>query len=273
MSKSSSRIERIWAGTKHGRTLVQLLFLGLTVWVSYQVLTGVRGATVEKYCPFGGVETLLPWLQQKGTLCSLSTINISILIGVVLLTLLCKRVFCSHVCPMGTVLEWTGALSRKWIVRSWRLPRALDRALTWLKYPILVLIIALTAKYEELIFRDFDPYFVLFTAGKGHGIGTYGVWVTGAVLLAAVVVPLSFCRYLCPMAAVMAPLNRLGLAKVHRHSDSCSSCGACDGSCKWGIPVSEKTRVSSAECSNCLDCVRACPVPGTLELRAGGKRT
>lgn len=267
------RKSSFWERTKHGRTLSQVFFLALTVWASFQVLQGVRGATIEKYCPFGGIETLIPWLRQQGTLCSLSTINISVLLGVVLVTLLFKRAFCSHICPLGTILEWTGALGRTWIVRSWRLPRSLDKALTWLKYPLLVLIVLLTAKYMELVFRDFDPYYVLFTAGKGHGIGTFGVWVLLLVLVGGVLVPLSFCRFLCPMAAVLAPLGRLGFVKIHRDAAQCVACSACDQVCKWGIEVSEGTAVSSAECSNCLDCVRSCDVPGALSLRVGGKNS
>lgn len=262
-----------WIWTKHLRLLSQIVFLLLTVWVMVRMLQGVRGATVEKYCPFGGVETLIPWLGKTGTLCSLSTMNLSILGGVLVMTLLFKRVFCSHVCPMGTVLEWAGRLGRRFVVRSMRVPAGLDSILKWLKYPLLVVILFFTVKVGDLVFRDFDPYYVLFTAAKGHGIGTFGFWVTAAILVAGVLVPLSFCKYLCPLAASLAPFGRLGLVKINRDAGKCTACGACDRACEWGIRVSRTTTaVSSAECSNCQDCVRACPEPDVLTLRLGGKR-
>lgn len=258
--------------TKEGRLLSQLLFLGLTVWVSIRFLRGVRGATVEKYCPFGGVETLVPWLNKEGTICSLSTTNITILIGLLVLTLLFKRVFCSHVCPLGTLLEWAGLIGRRFLVRKRPLPRRADKALKWLKYPLLLLIIVLTVKAGELVFRDFDPYYVLFTAGKGHGIGTYGVWITAAVFALGLILPLSFCKFLCPLAACLAPFGRVGLARVYRDEKRCTGCNKCDEACAWDIEVSKESVVSSAECSNCQDCVRACPEPGTLALRIGRGR-
>jgi polyferredoxin len=264
---------RFFKQTKHLRLLSQFLFLGLTGWVMSEILWGVRGATIEKYCPFGGVETLIPWLKKTGTLCSLSTMNLSILGGVLAMTLLFKRAFCSHVCPMGTVLEWAGRLGRRFVVRSRRVPARVDGILKWIKYPLLAVILYFTVKAGELVFRDFDPYYVLFTAAKGHGIGTYGFWVTAAILIAGILVPLSFCKYLCPLAASLAPFGRVGLVKIHRDAGKCTACGACDRACEWGIQVSKTPKaVSSAECSNCQDCMRACPEPDVLALRLGGKK-
>ncbi len=231
------------------------------------MLSGVSGATVERYCPFGGVETLIPWINKTGTLCSLSTINISILAGVLIITVLLKRVFCSHVCPMGTVLEWTGMVGRKIVIGRKRIPERLDRTLKWLKYPVLILIVFFTVKIGELIFRDFDPYYVLFTAARGHGIQTFGMWVTLGIIVAALLIPLSFCKYLCPLAACLAPVGKLGIVRVSRNADRCTECGACDASCEWGIKVSGLKTVTSAECSNCQDCIRRCPEPDALMLK------
>jgi polyferredoxin len=264
-----SKTRTLWERAKHGRTLSQLLFFGLTAWVGYQMVSGVRGATVEKYCPFGGVETLIPWINKTGTLCSLSTMNISILVGVLVLTLVFKRVFCSHICPMGALLEWTGALGKKLGLAKKRIPPKVDAALKWVKYPLLILILGLTIKTGELIFRGFDPYYVIFTANQGHGIGKAGLWVTGAVLVVGLFSSLAFCKYLCPMGACLAPFSRLGLIRITRNEDSCTSCGNCDKACAWGVKVSTAQVVKSAECSNCQDCLRSCPADGALTLGVG----
>lgn len=266
---SSTLINRLWIRTKEGRILSQLVILALTVWIAIQMISGVRGATVERYCPFGGIETLIPWLNKTGTLCSLSTLNIAMFAGVVVLTVLFKRAFCSHICPMGAILEWTGLLGRKFVIKERRIPRRLDRALTWLKYPLLLLILVLTVKVGELVFRDYDPYYILFTAGRGHGVGIVGIGVTAAIIGAGLFIPLSFCRYLCPMGACLAPVGRFGLLRVSRCEEECTSCGLCDEACEWGITVSESKTVVSEECSNCLDCMRACPVDDALTLNVG----
>lgn len=265
---------------KHGRIFSQALFLCLTISVAYLMLSGVRGASIERYCPFGGVETLIPWLNKTGTLCSLSTINISMLVGVLLITFLYKRVFCSHICPIGTLSEWIATLGHRYIIKGWRVAPRIDHMLKWLKYLMLVLIIWGTVRAGELIFREIDPYYVLFTLGRGHGIaegvigiGGYSLFIILVVFGLNAVVPLAFCKYLCPLAACLNPLSGIGLIHVHRNSDTCIDCRQCDEACEWGIKVSDVANVSSAECSNCQDCVRRCPVPDTLTLRIGRSRS
>jgi ferredoxin len=86
-------------------------------------------------------------------------------------------------------------------------------------------------------------------------------------------VPLAFCKYLCPMAACLNLLSRIGLIRVRRNPDTCIDCRRCDETCQWGITVSDTARLRSAECSNCQDCVRSCPVPHTLTLHIGWNRS
>ncbi len=270
MTRSSkTSFDKYLKRLRYGRTVVQLIFLALTLWIAIRMLLGVRGATIEKYCPFGGVETLIPWLGKTGTLCSLSTTNISVLVGVLLITLLFKRVFCSHICPLGTVMEWAGIAGRKYIIGSRRIPVKLDQALTWLKYPILVVIIIATIRTEELVFRNFDPYYVLFSAGQGHAITAVGVVLTLGILVVGFLIPLFFCKYLCPMGACLAPFGKAGLVRVTRDEQKCTNCGFCDSACEWGIKVSEAKTVNGAECGNCQECIRKCPVKGALFLSVG----
>ena len=254
---------------RHGRVVSQALFLALTLWVAIAMLRGVSGATVERYCPFGGIETLLPWLRNTGTLCSLSTVNISMFFGVLALTLVFRRVFCSHICPMGAVFEWTGIFGRKYMVGKWKMPSLLDRALKWVKYPLLILILFSTWKVGELVFRSYDPYYVLFTAGKGHEVQPWSIALMAVVLVAAAAAPLFFCKYLCPLGACLAPLSKFGATKIRRDAEKCTNCGACEKACEWQVPIVKGEVVRSGECSNCLDCIRACPEEGALSLVIG----
>jgi polyferredoxin len=261
-----------------GRSATQLLFLGLTAWTAYQMMTGVRGATIERYCPFGGIETLLPWIKGTGTLCSLSTLNISMMGGVLIVTLLLKRVFCSHICPVGTILEWMARLGRLLRLEMRPIAYRWDRVLKWLKYPLLIGILYLTIRAQELAFREVDPFYVLFTLGRGHGIadgvlglGMIGVGIVAALFAVGLIVPLLFCRYLCPLAACLTPFSRIGLLRIHRDDQECTSCGLCDKACDWRVKVADVRTVTSGECSNCQECIRSCPVPGALALRIGGR--
>ena len=93
--------------------------------------------------------------------------------------------------------------------------------------------------------------------------------VLGVIILGALVIPMMFCRYLCPMGAVFDPFSRLGVIKIVRNESTCTSCGKCSKACVQDIPVQTVRVVRDRDCTNCLECIDACPEKETLQLRAG----
>ena len=89
--------------------------------------------------------------------------------------------------------------------------------------------------------------------------------LVGLVAL-SVVVPYSWCRYLCPYGALLGALSLLSPLKVTRHAPSCIDCSLCTKACPSRLPVARLARVSSDECFGCLSCVAACPVPRALRV-------
>ena len=80
-----------------------------------------------------------------------------------------------------------------------------------------------------------------------------------------VVVPMIWCRYLCPLGGILWPLSRPGLVRLKRDADTCTDCGLCDRACPQSIDVSTATEVTSGECTLCFECRRICPAQGTLK--------
>lgn len=235
------------------RRIVQFAFLAL-------VLGGVFvwGANAERWCPFGGVEAAYAYLGEGNMLCSLGVSNFYILGGVLLATLLLRRAFCGYVCPIGTLSEWLAAAGRRLKLPALRVEGRLDRALGLLKYAVLALILALTWRAGELIFRGFDPCYALI-GRHGADVTPWTYVAAGAVVVASLAVMLPFCRWLCPLAAVLNPISRFGLARVKRDAASCPGCGRCAEACPMAIPVDRLAQVTAARCLSCLNCVEACP--------------
>ena len=78
----------------------------------------------------------------------------------------------------------------------------------------------------------------------------------------------AWCRYLCPYGGLLGLVSMLSPFKVSRQAEPCIDCGLCDQVCMARLPVSKLERVSSAECTGCLDCIATCPVPDALDVRA-----
>jgi len=72
--------------------------------------------------------------------------------------LLFSKLFCSFLCPLGTITEWLGKFGRKFKV-NFNMPSAADKALRSVKYILAFLVIYKTGTTSELFCKVFDPYF------------------------------------------------------------------------------------------------------------------
>jgi polyferredoxin len=170
------------------------------------------------------------------------------------------------------VQEWIGRAGRKVFGRHLRLPSVPDKSLMLLRYVGLIAIPVLTYTVwqYDLGFRAYDPFYVLFTWG-GHEIAAFSVYIVIGVLAAAFFIRFAWCRYLCPLGAMMDPLSRAGGFRLRRNNETCTDCGKCDRACPHAIPVSTVKEVTARNCTNCLECVEECPVENALELAWFGK--
>ncbi len=249
------------------RRVVQSGFLALTLTAVFIV----RG-NAERWCPFGGVEAAYTYLREGNLTCSLGVSNFYILAGVLLLTLLLRRAFCGYMCPIGTISEWLGAATTRLGVRPARVPRAVDRALSLLKYGVLAVILYLTWRAGELIFRGFDPCYALISR-HGEDITFWAYVVAGGIVLGSLLVTIPFCRWLCPLAAVLNLFSRFGLTRIKRDETVCTSCGKCARACPMAIPVDVLPEVKVARCTSCLNCVAVCPKASGSGFRVPGSAT
>lgn len=248
---------------KTTRRTIQLGFLVLT-------LVGVfvwRG-NAERWCPFGGVEALYTYATEGNLTCSLAVSNFYILGGVLVMTLLLRRAFCGYICPIGTVSEWLSRVVNRLGIRPRKVPRGLDRGLSLLKYAVLAVILFFTYRTSELVFRGYDPCYALISR-HGEDITFWAYAVSGAIIVGSLIVVMPFCRWLCPLAAVLNPFSRFGLTRIKRDEDACVDCGACARVCPMDIPVDRVTQVTEARCLSCLDCLEACPKHATGAMTWG----
>lgn len=262
------------------RHLVQSAFLVFMSWVGYrhQILGGgPQGVPpVDTFCPFGGLESLKAFVIDGGWLRRVAPSALVLFVIVVVMTLLVGRVFCGWICPLGTIGEWTALAGRKLGIKPRELPPSVDRPLRWLKYVGLAAIITGTWKLGTLVWRDFDPWVAWMHLSAGWAEVTERPWAYVAlfslVIGASLFIERFWCRYLCPLGASLAPLQKLALIKVRRDGDGgCISCSACSRSCPVGLDPMAVESVKSAECLACGRCIEACPVEGTLFFGLGRK--
>lgn len=247
------------------RTLFQLGIVGAALTVGIRYSLGLSLTSIERYCPFGGFETAWSLFTRQRFSCSAGETNLALFAALVGLTFAARKAFCSWVCPVGAVSEGLARIAGR---LRWEPSPKLDRALRWLRVPMLAGVLFFTWKTGELIFRGFDPFYILFSI-HGHDVKTWSYIVLAVVLGGSLIIPLAWCRYLCPLGAALWPLSRVGRLRLVRNEARCTGCRACDRRCLHGLTVSRSPEVNSGECTLCLECLHACPIPAALELRTG----
>ena len=113
----------------------------------------------------------------------------------------------------------------------------------------------------------------LTNSGIRAALGNLFAWkfsILLAVIVLSVLFYRPFCKWLCPLGAFYALLNKLSLFQMKVDKAKCISCGKCARACKMDVDVTKTP--NHAECIRCGMCVRACPTGAMHAAECAGRR-
>ena len=180
-----------------------------------------------------------------------------------------KRFYCSWVCGCGGLAETMGDpwrhLSDK-STKAWRFEQVSIHA---------VMLLAFGTTAVVLLNWAVGPQYPTFSHIAFKVQEWYG-FVVGAILsgIAGVVLyPLLgtrvWCRFFCPMAAILGLVQKFGRFRITVKDNMCISCGNCSTYCEMGIDVRSYAQSNQsfkrASCVGCGMCAHVCP-RGVLKL-------
>ncbi|MEP3275918.1 MAG: 4Fe-4S binding protein [Stappiaceae bacterium] len=166
-----------------------------------------------------------------------------------------RGLFCGWLCPFGALQEFAHHIG-KWIkLPQYEPNQAWDRRLKWLKYVLLAGLVATVfiAPDEVDAVAEIEPFktaITVFFVREWYYVAYAVFWLVLSMVLFK-----GFCRYVCPLGAVMAIGGLLrGRDWIARRADCGSPCQLCKVRCKYGA-IEKSGKIAYSECFQCLDCV------------------
>jgi ferredoxin-type protein NapH len=186
-----------------------------------------------------------------------------------------KRFYCSWVCGCGGLANTAGEpfrhLSSK-SARAWTVEKVSIHTVLALALVTTVIVFvnwAIGRQHPDFAHLAFKLQSLYGFAIGGLFAGVFGV---GLYPLMGTRV---WCRFGCPMAALLGLVQKLGRFRITVKKDMCIACGNCSTYCEMGIDVRQYAMANQsftrAACVGCGMCAHVCP-RGVLKLENRPRR-
>lgn len=216
-------------------------------------------------CPLGSLQAALVSSKYKFPYYILGLL---LIFGAVL-----GRTVCGFLCPFGLLQELLYKIPSPKIKKNkW------TRRMSMLKYVVLVvLVIGFPLMLSVPGFCKYicpagtleGGVFLLAVNETLRGLAgmlfTWKMLVLAVVLLSAVLIYRSFCRFLCPLGAFYGLFHKTAVIGVKVDQEKCNGCQACTAYCKLDVGT-----VGDRECIQCGECMHVCS-KCALSFRGMGK--
>lgn len=191
----------------------------------------------------------------------------------IVITLLFGRVYCSTVCPIGTLQDLIMPL-RKYI-KPLRKPFSYQKSSN-VRYHILLIYIVCLIVGVGAVSLWIEPWNMMgsICGAVNHTRGevlwsTFGIGMATGIaggILSAVMVAVcalftgrGFCTQICPVGTALGYLHFITLYHIDIDPDKCINCMKCEEICKSQCIKVVGRVVDNSRCVRCFDCLKVCP--------------
>lgn len=234
------------------------------------------------------VPVVAQWMEKIQFLPAVMTFSLFIFISWLIITLVFGRVYCSTVCPMGTLQDITACIRLRLKPRDYRYTAPANNVRYITVFIVLGCLMAGVFAVPSII----DPYTAYmrmcndilapvygFLTGSAAEPPAHMTWqhnvavkaMTGwagtsiAVITAAIVAGFSarrgriICNTVCPVGTTLGFIARFSIFQIDIDTDKCTNCRRCEYVCKSCCIDMNDHVVDGSRCVNCFNCINVCP--------------
>ncbi|MCL2220450.1 MAG: 4Fe-4S dicluster domain-containing protein [Chitinispirillia bacterium] len=240
----------------------------------------------------GTVHAFLGWCAKVQFVPARLSVNDAVVAGLILMTLLLGRVYCSVICPLGIYQDIVSRIAglKKKKRFAYRPPRrgfvifrislfVIFLLAAALHYPVVTNLLEPYSAYGRMVSQIFGPLYQWgnnILAHYAESVGSYAfysvdVWLRGvSVLIIAVSTFIlagafawksgrGYCNGVCPVGVFLGLFARSSVMRLSVDKGKCSGCGICVNNCKAGCIDPGDMEIDYFRCVSCFNCKDACP--------------
>ena len=234
----------------------------------------------------GTLHCWLGWLAKIQFLPAVMALNVIVVVGLVLLTLVFGRIYCSIICPLGIFQDVLARFRRKKNKYSY------SKEVKWLRYPVLVVFVLAGVAGVGSLFQLLAPYSAygriatmifqpIWKAGNNllamaaehmdsYAFYSVDTWLRSLPVLVIAAVTLvvlfilawrggrTYCNTICPVGTILSFFARFSWLKIRFDEDKCKNCSLCSKNCKAACIDFKTHTVDYSRCVVCGNCIDSC---------------
>ena len=229
------------------------------------------------------------WMAKLQFLPACLALNLAVIIGICLVTILFGRIYCSVICPLGVfqdIVIWLrrqlGKSYRNQFARRAARAKAKGHKPPKNRFPALIKHFDWQEEHKALRYGVWAAFIVCLVLGLQVIVAliapysAYGRIVTSIVEPKGWAVPLvalltlvavvylawtdgrAWCNNICPVGTTLGLLSRFSLFRIRIEKSKCNECGRCYRGCKSSCINPATHTVDGSRCVDCFDCIYRC---------------
>ena len=232
------------------------------------------------------------WMAKLQFLPSALALNFAVIAGVLLLTFVFGRIYCSVICPMGVFQDlvlWIRRTGGKCLqdAQTRKLKKLKEsgsdqkpkvkqylkrfdyvKEHKWVRYCVLVLSIVSIFVSGQMLIALIAPYsaygrVVRSVVGLVSGNFVPALLITGLVTLVVIFCCAwlwgrEYCNTICPVGTFLSLVSRFALFRPTIELDKCINCARCGKGCKASCIDTKNHCIDYSRCVVCFDCLDNC---------------
>ena len=216
------------------------------------------------------------WMAKLQFLPAVLGLNIAVIAGVLAVTLLVGRIYCSVVCPLGVfqdIIIWLRRRFKPAKRFTYSKPRK------WLRYGVLaaiVICIAAGIQGAVLLVAPYSAYGRMVAVAAGKSLAWPLIAVAAVTFVGLVVLSWlygrAWCSNICPVGTALGLVSKHAMLRIGIDREKCIACRKCERECRAAcIDIKGGKVIDHSRCVDCFDCIGVCDAGGIKLRWAWGK--